>query len=139
MVARSGRRQPHADRRGRHLVSRWFADQTPRHGPRLRRPAQPRRGWRLLARGPFIATDVSQAEGDLAFRLNPDELVVAGPDNRIRASGDPDSPALYLHVRRGCEARLNRSTYEQLARIALERGDDWTVTSGGETFSLRPA
>ncbi len=87
----------------------------------------------------FIATDVSQAEGDLAFRLNTDELVVAGPDNRIRASGDPDSPALYLHVRRGCEARLNRSTYEQLARIALERGDDWTVTSGGETFSLRPA
>jgi uncharacterized protein len=87
----------------------------------------------------FIATDVSQAEGDLAFRLNTDELVVAGPDNRIRASGDPDSPALYLHVRRGCEARLNRSTYEQLARIALERGDDWTVTSEGETFSLRPA
>ena len=87
----------------------------------------------------FIATDVSQAEGDLAFRLNTDELVVAGPDNRIRASGDPDSPALYLHVRRGCEARLNRSTYEQLARIALERGDDWRVTSGGETFSLRPA
>ena len=87
----------------------------------------------------FIATDVSQPEGDLAFRLNTDELVVAGPDNRIRASGDPDSPALYLHVRRGCDARLNRSTYEQLARIALERGDDWTVTSGGETFSLRPA
>ena len=87
----------------------------------------------------FIATDVSVVEGDLAFRLNTDELVVAGPDNPIRASGDVDSPALYVHVRRGCEARLNRSTYEQLARIALERGEDWTVTSGGETFSLLPA
>ncbi|WP_370033036.1 DUF1285 domain-containing protein [Qipengyuania mesophila] len=87
----------------------------------------------------FIATDVSETEGDLAFRLNTDELVVAGPDNRIRAAGDPDQPAIYLHVRRGCEARLNRSTYEQLARIALARGDDWTVTSGGETFSLLPA
>ena len=86
----------------------------------------------------FIATDVSQAEGDLAFRLNTDELVVAGPDNRIRASGDPDSPALYLHVRRGCEARLNRSTYEQLAQIALGQGDDWRVTSEGERFSLVP-
>ena len=64
---------------------------------------------------------------------------LAGPDHPIRAAGDHDSPAIYLHVRRGCEARLNRSTYEQLARIALERGDDWTVTSGGESFSLLPA
>lgn len=87
----------------------------------------------------FIATDVSEIEGDLAFRLNTDELVVAGPDHPIRAAGDPDSPALYVHVRRGCEARLNRSTYEQLARIALAQGDDWTVTSGGACFSLLPA
>ncbi|MGE5952368.1 MAG: DUF1285 domain-containing protein [Qipengyuania vulgaris] len=87
----------------------------------------------------FIATDVSRVEGDLALRLNTDELVVAGPDNRLRAEGDAEKPALYLHVRRGCEARLNRSTYEQLAQIALAEGDDWTVTSGGETFSLLPA
>ena len=92
---------------------------------------------------PFIATDmtVRQENGGpvLAFRLNTDELVVAGPDHPIRAAGDADSPSLYIHVRRGCEARLNRSTYEQLARIALDRGDDWTVKSGGETFSLLPA
>ena len=86
----------------------------------------------------FIATDVSRKDGDLAFRLNTDELVVAGPDNRIRAAGDPEQPALYVHVRRGCEARLNRSTYEQLAKIALEESEDWTVTSGGESFSLLP-
>ncbi|MXO47815.1 DUF1285 domain-containing protein [Erythrobacter vulgaris] len=86
----------------------------------------------------FIATDVSRKDGDLAFRLNTDELVVAGPDNRIRAAGDPEQPALYVHVRRGCEARLDRSTYEQLARIALAEGEDWTVTSGGESFSLLP-
>ena len=87
----------------------------------------------------FIATDVSETEGNLAFRINTDELVVAGPDNAIRAAGDPDAPAIYLHVRRGCEARLNRSTYGQLASIALEHGGDWTVSSGGETFSLVPA
>lgn len=87
----------------------------------------------------FIATDVSRKGGDLAFRLNTDEIVVAGPDHPIRAAGAADAPALYLHVRRGCEARLNRSTYEQLAQIALAEGDDWTVTSGGEPFSLLPA
>lgn len=87
----------------------------------------------------FIATDVSEVEGDLAFRLNTDELVLAGPENPIRAAGDAEAPALYLHVRRGCEARLNRSTYEQLAQIALAQGDDWIVSSGGERFSLLPA
>lgn len=86
----------------------------------------------------FIATDVSPKDGDLVFRTNTDDVVVAGPDNPIRAAGDPDKPALYVHVRRGCEARLNRSTYEQLAQIALEEGGDFTVTSGGETFSLLP-
>lgn len=87
---------------------------------------------------PFIATDVSRADGGLAFRINTDELVIAGPDNPLRAAGSPDTPAIYLMVRRGCEARLNRSTYAQLAEIALARGDDWTVDSLGEMFSLLP-
>ena len=86
----------------------------------------------------FQAVDVSRKDGDLAFRLNTDDLVVAGPDHALRSAGDPDQPALYLQVRRGCEARLNRSTYEQLAQIALAESEDWTVTSGGETFALRP-
>ncbi|WP_379547641.1 DUF1285 domain-containing protein [Qipengyuania sp. DSG2-2] len=87
----------------------------------------------------FIAVDAVERGGSIAFRLNTDELVVAGPDHPIIARGDTDRPALYLAVRRGCEARLNRSTYEQLAAIALAHGDDWQVTSGGETFSLLPA
>lgn len=87
----------------------------------------------------FVATDVSETEGALAFRLNTDELVVAGPQNPIRATGDADAPALYVAVRRGCEARLNRSTYEQLAQIALDAGEDWTVASAGASFSLLPA
>ncbi len=87
----------------------------------------------------FIATDCRVVEDGIAFRLNTDDLVVAGPDHPLRAAGDPEAPALYVHVRRGCEARLNRSTYEQLAEIALARGDDWTVASGGETYSLLPA
>ncbi|MFZ9395092.1 MAG: DUF1285 domain-containing protein [Erythrobacter sp.] len=87
----------------------------------------------------FIAVDVAQRDGGLAFRLNTDELVIAGPDHRLRAAGDPETPALYLHVRRGCEARLNRSTYQQLAELALAAGDDWAVESLGMRFSLLPA
>lgn len=85
----------------------------------------------------FIAVDCVQRDGEIAFRLNTDELVVAGPENALRAAGDPETPAIYLHVRRGCEARLNRSTYAQLAEIAMETsGDDWLVTSQGAIFSL---
>ena len=86
----------------------------------------------------FIAVDCVSKGGDLAFRLNTDDLVVAGPDNRLRIAGDRDTPAIYLHVRRGLEARLNRSTYAQLADIALETGgDDWIVSSQGALFSLQ--
>ena len=87
----------------------------------------------------FIAVDMSVAEDNLAFRLNTDEFVLAGPDYPIRAAGDPDVPALYLAVRRGCEARLNRSTYEQLVQHALDLGGEpLAVESGGARFALTP-
>ena len=86
----------------------------------------------------FVAVDM-RAEGDaLAFRLNTDELVIAGPDHPLRAAGDPEVPAVYLAVRRGCEARLNRSTYLQLVEQALA-GGGLSVTSQGATFTLEPA
>ena len=80
-----------------------------------------------------------RADGDaLTFRLNTDELIIAGPDHPLRATGDPDVPAIYLAVRRDCEARLNRSTYLQLVEHALASGR-LAVTSHGATFSLKPA
>lgn len=91
-----------------------------------------------VADAAFVATDVEARDAALAFRLNTDELVIAGPDNPLVARGDPDAPALYLGVRRGLEARLNRSTYQQLAEIALAQGADWTVRSDGSQFSLLP-
>lgn len=87
----------------------------------------------------FVAVDVVRRGGDLAFRLNTDELVVAGPDHPLRAAGNEDEPAIYLTVRRGCEARLNRSTWLQLAEIALDEGDGTHIVSGGETYRLSPA
>lgn len=132
----------------------WFHD-----GGKIKRPAMVRAFSGLLRREPdgshalitpfqkltievedaaFIAIDVSRKDGSLAFRLATDELVVAGPNNPLVARGDADTPALYIEVRGGLEARLNRSTYEQLAELALAEGGEWTVTSGGETFSLLP-
>ncbi|MCJ2177962.1 DUF1285 domain-containing protein [Novosphingobium album (ex Hu et al. 2023)] len=86
----------------------------------------------------FIAIDVKQDGDALVFKLNTDDLVIAGPDHPIRAEGDPDTPALYVGVRHGTEARLNRSTYAQLVEIALA-GDDLSVSSQGMTFPLQPA
>lgn len=131
---------------------RWFHD-----GGEIRRPAMIRAFAGLLRResdgqhwlvtphekqliqvadAGFIATDVVQQGGTLVFRLNTDDLIVAGPDNALIARGTTDHPAIYLAVRNGTEARLNRSTWLQLVELA---GDDLTVTSQGARFALVPA
>jgi hypothetical protein len=113
---------------------RWFHD-----GGEIRRPAMIRAFSSLLWRdgagqhwlvtpqekqsiavedAAFIAVDVA-AQGDtLAFRLNTDEVVIAGPAHPLVARGDAETPALYLAVRHGCEARVNRSTWLQLVELA---------------------
>jgi hypothetical protein len=87
----------------------------------------------------FLAVDCVERGGSLAFRLNTDEIVVADAAHPLMARGSQDTPAVYLAVRNGCEARLDRSTWLQLAEIALAQGDGTTVRSGGETFALVPA
>lgn len=93
----------------------------------------------------FIATDLelrtdAKRAPALTFRLNTDEFVIAGPDHPIRAAGDPDTPALYLAVRHGTEARLNRSTYGQLIdhALAISDGGALIVESLGSCFALAP-
>ena len=87
----------------------------------------------------FVAVDCVAREGALAFKLNTDEIVVAGPAHPLASRGDARTPAIYLAVRNGCEARLDRSTWLQLAEIALAQGDGSTVASAGESFALIPA
>jgi uncharacterized protein len=88
----------------------------------------------------FIATDMRDDDDALAFRLNTDEFVIAGADHPLRAEGEPDAPSIHLAVRHGCEAKLNRSTWMQLAQYALDQGHEpLAVTSQGKTFSLVPA
>ena len=86
----------------------------------------------------FVAVDCVERDGALAFRLNTDDIVVAGAAHRLKARGTTDVPAIYLAIRNGCEARLDRSTWLQLAEIALSQGDGASVTSDGETFALLP-
>ncbi|WP_296677612.1 DUF1285 domain-containing protein [Novosphingobium sp.] len=130
---------------------RWFHD-----GGEVRRPAMIRAFANLLLRdadgrhwlvtpsekqsitvedAAFIATDVTATDGALAFRLNSDDTVIAGPDHPLMARGDAETPALYLAVRSGTEARINRSTWLQLVELS---GDDLTVSSQGAVFSLVP-
>jgi hypothetical protein len=133
----------------------WYHEGQP-----IRRPAMIRAFASLLMRDPdgrhwlvtpqcrqsievedaaFMAVDV-QCKGDaLAFRLNCDELVLAGLDHPLRAVGDPERPAIHLAVRHGCEARLDRSTWLQLVELAEQEGDRLTVTSRGARFQLAPA
>lgn len=131
---------------------RWFHD-----GGEIRRPAMIRAFAGLLRReadgshwlvtpfekqsikvedAAFIATDVVAQDGALAFRLNTDEIIVAGPDHPVLARGPAELPAIYLMVRNGCEARINRSTWLQLVELA---DAELCVTSQGTGFSLVPA
>jgi hypothetical protein len=94
----------------------------------------------------FVATDM-QVRRDpcgqtvLAFRLNTDDLVLAGPGHRLRVAGTAEVPAFYLGVRHGTEARLNRSTYAQLIdhALTLTAPDALAVESAGLRFGLLPA
>lgn len=86
----------------------------------------------------FVAVEMQARDDTLVFRLNTDELILAGPDNPLRLAGDVDAPAPYVAVRHGCEARLDRSTWLQLADHALATGDGSSVTSQGASFKLLP-
>ena len=86
----------------------------------------------------LLAVDVQQDGGALAFRLNTDDIIIAGPDHPIVARGDAETPAIYLSVRHGTEARLNRSTYYQLVDFGMNNSLS-SVSSQGKIFSLVPA
>jgi hypothetical protein len=102
---------------------------------------------------PFLAVELkSEGEGEgrnLAFRLNTGDLVVAGPEHRLRLStgdcpqGDSplwDTPHPYLEVRPGLDALIARPVYYELAELALaEEGDPPGLWSGGAFFALEPA
>lgn len=94
---------------------------------------------------PFLAVElVSEGAGKsrtLAFRLNTEDYVIAGPDNRLRVEvdGKTGEPRPYLHVRRGLEALVNRPVFYELVALALEEcseGEALGLWSNGAFFPL---
>jgi uncharacterized protein len=98
---------------------------------------------------PFVAVEV---KGDgagrtatLVFRLNTDDIVIAGPDNPLSVTiGKGGLPRPELHVRgaigNGLLARLSRPVWLELAEAALSGGEDPpALWSAGECFPLLPA
>ena len=94
---------------------------------------------------PFIAVAVD-AKGDgrdqnLIFRTNVDEIVAAGPDHPLRVETAADgTPAPYILVRPGLEARLARPVFYELAELGREEliagENQFGVWSGGMFFRL---
>src|SRR5207253_7093409 len=78
------------------------------------------RGRVRVEDAPFIAVAVDcEGEGRdqrLIFRTNLDEIVTAGPDHELRVETAEDgTPAPYVLVRPGLEARLARPVCDELA------------------------
>lgn len=89
----------------------------------------------------FVAVEVkSEGAGEgrrLAFRLNTGDVVVAGPEHRLRFDTGADGPHPYLHVRGGLEALVARPVYYELAEMAIaEGGDTPGLWSDGIFFAL---
>ena len=94
---------------------------------------------------PFLAVAVErEGEGsgqNLIFRTNLDEIVTAGPDHPLRVETAADgTPAPYILVRPGLEARLSRPVFydvvdwgEELSGGGEARLGVW---SGGMFFDL---
>lgn len=82
---------------------------------------------------PFVAVELKRdGEGrraTLAFRLNTDEVVLAGPLHPLRLEGARP----YLAVRDGLDALIARPVYYELAELGLGEGGVW---SGGAFFAL---
>lgn len=137
-------------------TGRWFHD-----GGEIKRPAMVRAFSSLLRReddgfylvtpyekqrievedAPFQAVEMQSLTDDtgsaLAFRLNTDDLVIAGPDHGLCFSDLESNPRAYMHVRGGLWARLNRPVFYALVELALESGEEPPfVMSQGCRFPL---
>lgn len=94
---------------------------------------------------PFRAVELkSEGEGEtrkLVFRLDTDDLVMAGADHPLSFGSDPDNPDPRLHVRgaigNGLDARIDRALYYELVEMALaEDAAAPAIWSNGARFSL---
>ena len=109
----------------------------------------------IVEDAPLLAVEVkSEGKGqarDLAFRLNTDELIIAGSDHPIIIRGTQDHPRPYLLARKGIEARIERQLFVELAELAVAEAEASApktdeahlgrlgLWSGGTFFALHEA
>jgi hypothetical protein len=91
---------------------------------------------------PFVAVQMDVAgEGEgqtLTFLTSVGDSVTADAGHPIRVEEDRETgePSPYVRVRGGLEALIARPVYYELADLAVERGGDLGVWSGGTFFPL---
>ena len=94
---------------------------------------------------PFRAVEMkSEGVGQarrLVFRLDTDDLVMAGADHPLRFGRDIDNPDPRLHVRgaigNGLEARIDRALYYEIVELALMEGTEPpAIWSNGACFPM---
>ena len=94
----------------------------------------------IVEDAPFVAVELkSEGEGparNLAFRLNTGDVVIAGPEHRLRFEQGPHP---CLEVRAGLDALVARPVYYELAELALAEGAAPAgLWSSGAFFALEP-
>jgi hypothetical protein len=103
------------------------------------------RGRVVVEDAPFIAVALDvEGEGQrqrLIFRTNLDEIVAAGPGHPLRIeTADDGTPAPYVLVRPGLEARIARPVFYDLVELGVEETAagkrQFGVWSGGVFFDL---
>jgi hypothetical protein len=97
------------------------------------------RGRVVVEDAPFIAVAVDKQgaghDQHLIFRTNLDEIVTAGAEHPLRVETTPDgTPAPYILVRPGLEARLSRPVFYELVELGEE-----AVVAGETQFGVRSA
>lgn len=93
---------------------------------------------------PFLAVELSVSQADsqlgLGFRLNTDELVIAGTDQPLRLAGTAQDPRFLLSIRPGLEAALCRTVHYDLVNVildlAVEDEAGFTLNYGGTVLQL---
>ena len=143
-IARDGRWWHEKSPIGREALVRLFSTVLRRDpdGVYLVTPAEKLRI--VVEDAPFIAVRVDRAGAALRFLTNVGDEVEAGPEHALRVQTDAatGSPAPYIHVRGGLEARLARPVFYELVDMAEVRatpdGETLGVESRGVWFPLGP-
>jgi uncharacterized protein len=90
---------------------------------------------------PFMAVEAHLTgkgrEASISFRLNTDDLVIAGPDHGIMLRQYDGADVPYIHVRHGLWGRVSRPVHYELMELALEQDpDNPQLWSGGACFPM---